>query len=85
MNSKSGVLSKEDQMIKATIDGLTATAVEKACVLGVEATEDINELRKTVAELIRFWSLDERYLEEFDQAVQTVMGDTVKQNGMKMN
>ena len=85
LNSKSGALSKEDQMIKATIDGLTATAVEKACVLGAEATEDINELRKTVAELIRFWSLDERWLEQFDMEVQTVMEGTEQQRGMRIN
>ena len=85
LNSKSSALSKEEQMIKATIDGLTATAVEKACVLGVEATEDINELRKTVAELIRFWSLDERWLEQFDMEVQTVMEGSVQQNSMKIN
>lgn len=85
LKSKDGSLSKEDVMIKATIDGLTATAVEKACVLGVEATEDIGELRKTAAELIRFWSLDERWLEQFDMEVQTVMEGMVRQSGMQIN
>jgi len=78
-------LNEQNALLKTTIDGLTATAVEKACVLGADAMGDINALRKTVADLICFWSLDERHLEEFDQAVQTVMGDTVQQNGMQMN
>lgn len=57
-------------LIEKTIEGLTATALEKVCVLGrEEAGEDIEKLRQVVVELVSFWDMDERYIEQFDMEV----------------
>ena len=57
-------------LMDKTLKGLLATAKEKICVLGVEdAKEDLKKLRDMTEELTRFWNLDGKYLEEFDERI----------------
>jgi len=59
-----------ENLIRETLRGLLATAIEKVCVLGEEyAQEDLKKLREVYEELILFWGLDERLLDEFDEKV----------------
>lgn len=59
-------------LIKTTLQGLIFTAKEKVCVLGEEAEDDINQIREMYKELVRFWDLDERYIDEFDREVESM-------------
>lgn len=56
-------------LIKTTLQGLIFTAKEKVCVLGEDANEDVNQIREMYEELVRFWDLDEKYIDEFDMEV----------------
>lgn len=59
----------KEWLIKTTLQGLIFTAKEKVCVLGDDAEEDIIKIRDMYGELVRFWDLDERYIDEFDMEV----------------
>ena len=59
-----------ENLIRETLRGLLATAIEKVCVLGEEdAQEDLKKLREVYEELILFWGLDENLIDEFDEKV----------------
>ena len=61
---------KTEYLIKETLQGLLATAVEKVCVLGEEdAKEDLKKLREVYEDLVLFWGLDEELIEEFDERI----------------
>ncbi len=63
-------MSKTDALIRITLKGLTSTAIEKTCVLGKEeAAGDIAKIREIVVELVQFWDLDERYIDQFDMDI----------------
>lgn len=64
---------KTEYLIKETLQGLLATAVEKVCVLGEEdAKEDLKKLREVYEDLILFWGLDEELIDEFDEKIGTL-------------
>lgn len=59
-----------ENLIRETLKGLMATAIEKVCVLGEEdAQEDLKRLREVYEDLILFWELDEDLIYEFDEKV----------------
>lgn len=59
-----------ENLIRETLRGLLATAIEKVCVLGEEdAQEDLKGLREVYNDLILFWGLDEELIDEFDEKV----------------
>ena len=59
-----------EKLIEFTLKGLLATATEKMCVLGlVDAQEDLKQIRDMYVELVRFWTLDEHLIEEFDEQI----------------
>jgi hypothetical protein len=59
-----------ENLIRETLSGLLATAIEKVCVLGEEyAQEDLKKLREVYEELILFWGLDENLIDEFDEKI----------------
>ena len=59
-----------ENLIRETLRGLLATAIEKVCVLGEEyAQEDLKKLREVYEELVLFWGLDENLIDEFDEKV----------------
>lgn len=61
---------KTEYLIKETLKGLLATAVEKICVLGEEdAKEDLKKLREVYEDLVLFWGLDEELINEFDEKI----------------
>jgi len=61
---------KTENLIRETLKGLLATAIEKVCVLGEEdAQDDLKQIRNMYIELISFWTLDEELIEEFDEKV----------------
>ena len=61
---------KTEYLIKETLKGLLATAVEKICVLGEEdAKEDFKKLRDVYEDLVLFWGLDEELIDEFDEKI----------------
>lgn len=61
---------KTEYLIKETLKGLLATAIEKICVLGEEdAKEDLKKLRGVYEELILFWGLGEELIDEFDEKI----------------
>ena len=62
-------MDKNQSLIQNTIRGLTFTALEKKCVLGDDAKEDIVKIRAMVEDLVYFWDLDERYIEQFDMDI----------------
>jgi hypothetical protein len=62
-------MDKNQSLICTTLRGLTFTALEKKCVLGEDAKEDIARIRAMVEDLVYFWDLDERYLEQFDMDI----------------
>lgn len=65
-------MNMEQELLAKTVEGLTCTAVEKICVLGnIDAQADIHKLREVVEDLIAFWNLDERLLDEFDKQAET--------------
>ena len=67
------IILKTENLIRETLKGLLATAVEKICVLGVEdAKADIKQIREMYEELVRFWDLDERLVDEFDMEVGSI-------------
>ena len=48
-----------ENLIKQTLKGLLATAIEKVCVAGEEdAREDLKKLRVVYEDLVLFWDLD---------------------------
>ncbi|WP_069648974.1 hypothetical protein [Caloranaerobacter ferrireducens] len=53
-------------LIRTTLEGLIFTAKEKQCVLGKDAKEDIKKIKDIYEELVRFWDLDERLIDEFE-------------------
>lgn len=58
---------KNENLIRETLKGLLATAIEKACVLGAEdAQDDLKRLREVYEDLVLFWDLDEELIDEFD-------------------
>lgn len=63
------VQAMKEFLIKTTLQGLIFTAKEKVCVLGEDANEDVNQIREMYEELVRFWDLDEKYIDEFDMEV----------------
>ena len=61
---------KTENLIRETLQGLLATAIEKVCVLGEEdAQEDLKRLREVYEDLVLFWGLDEDLIDEFDEKV----------------
>lgn len=62
-------MDKNQLFICTTLRGLTFTAIEKKCVLGEDAKEDIAKIRAMVEDLVYFWDLDERYIDQFDMDV----------------
>ena len=61
---------KTENLIRETLKGLLATAIEKVCVLGeVDAQDDLKQIRDMYVELIRFWDLDEDLIGEFDEKI----------------
>ena len=61
---------KTEYLIKETLKGILATAVEKICVLGEEdANEDLKKLREVYEDLVLFWGLDEELIDEFDEKI----------------
>lgn len=59
-----------ENLIRETLKGLLATAIEKVCVLGEEdAQEDLKKLREVYDDLVLFWGLDEGLIDEFDEKV----------------
>ncbi|HHX22657.1 MAG TPA: hypothetical protein GX723_01345 [Thermoanaerobacterales bacterium] len=57
-------------LIRETLRGLLATAIEKVCVLGEEdAQEDLKRLREVYDDLVLFWGLEEGVIDEFDEKV----------------
>jgi hypothetical protein len=64
---------KTEYLIKETLKGLLATAVEKICVLREEdAKEDLKKLREVYEDLVLFWGLDEELIDEFDEKIVTL-------------
>jgi len=60
-----------ENLIRETLKGLLATAVEKVCVLGEEdAQEDLKKLREVYEDLILFWGLDEGLINDFDENIE---------------
>jgi hypothetical protein len=61
---------KTENLIRETLKGLLATAIEKVCVLGEgDAQDDLKQIRDMYVELIRFWDLDEDLIGEFDEKI----------------
>ena len=61
---------KTENLIRETLKGLLATAIEKVCVLGEsDAQDDLKQIRDMYAELVRFWDLDEDLIGEFDEKI----------------
>lgn len=61
---------KTEYLIKETLKGILATAVEKICVLGEEnAKEDLKKLREVYEDLVLFWGLDEELIDEYDEKI----------------
>lgn len=61
---------KTEYLIKETLKGLLATAVEKICVLGEEDDkEDLKKLREVYEDLVLFWGLDEEMIDDFDEKI----------------
>lgn len=59
-----------DNLIRETLKGLLATAIEKICVLGEgDAQDDMKQIRDMYVELVRFWDLDEDLIGEFDEKI----------------
>lgn len=59
----------QDQILK-TLDGLTITAIEKICVLGEnDAKSHVQQLKDVYEDLILFWGLDETLLNKFDEKI----------------
>lgn len=57
-------------LIRKTLKGLEATAIEKITVLGVEgARDDLERIKNMVDELVCFWELDESLIDEYDVEV----------------
>ena len=67
------IILKTEHLIRQTLKGLMATAIEKVCVLGVEDAEaDIKQIREMYEEIVRFWDLDERLIDEFNIELESV-------------
>lgn len=62
-------MDKNQVLIRTTLSGLTITALEKKCVLGDDAKEDIAKIRAMVEDLVYFWDLGERYIDQFDMDI----------------
>ncbi|WP_276624472.1 hypothetical protein [Syntrophomonas wolfei] len=61
---------KTENLIRETLKGLLATAIEKDCVLGEkDPLDDLKQIRDMYAELVRFWDLDEDLIGEFDEKI----------------
>ena len=61
---------KTENLIRETLQGLLATAIEKVCVAGEEdAQEDLKRLREVYEDLVLFWGLDEDLIDEFDEKI----------------
>lgn len=59
-----------ENLIRETLKGLLATAIEKVCVLGEEdAQEDLKRMKVVYDDLILFWGLDEDLINEFDENI----------------
>ncbi len=59
-----------NNLIRETLKGLLATAIEKVCVLGdQDAQDDLKQIRDMYIELIRFWDLDEDLIGDFDEKI----------------
>jgi hypothetical protein len=61
---------KTENLIRETLKGLLATAIEKVCVLGEQdSQDDLKQIRDMYVELVRFWDLDEDLIEKFDEKI----------------
>lgn len=64
---------RTEELIRETLRGLQMTAIEKVCVLGEQdAQEDLKQIREMYAELVRFWMLDEDWMDKFDEEIRLV-------------
>ncbi|WP_425446657.1 hypothetical protein [Dethiothermospora halolimnae] len=62
----------KEWLIKTTLQGLIFTAREKQCVLGEDAKKDIKQIKEMCEELVRFWDLDEGFIDEFYMEVESM-------------
>ena len=65
------------------VRNLTDSAVGLAKMFGGDAQDDIAKLREQVEDFTIQWSLDERYIEQFDMDVAEFMPES-QESGMKM-
>ncbi|MEA4987911.1 MAG: hypothetical protein VB095_07610 [Anaerovorax sp.] len=59
-----------ENLIRETLKGLIATAIEKVCVLGKEdAQMDLKRLMEVYEDLVLFWGMEEDLIDEFDEKI----------------
>jgi hypothetical protein len=60
-----------DEMMMVTLAGLRVTAIEKICAEGLkESKEDIEKVRDVYCEIVRFWKLDKKLIDEFKNRIE---------------
>lgn len=56
-----------DEMMMVTLAGLRVTAIEKICASGFkESKDDTEKIRDVYCEIVRFWKLDKKLIDEFE-------------------
>jgi len=64
-------MTKTQNLILKTLDGLTTTAIEKICVLGEkDAKPYVQQIKEVYEDLILFWGLDDTLLVKFDEKIE---------------
>lgn len=59
------------ELILKTLQGLEATAIKKINDLGVKAAQDdLERIKDMFEELVFFWYLDERLIDEYDEKIR---------------
>lgn len=81
LGKNAGQTFQANELLEQTVKGLIATAVQMVYVHGeTDSIPYIQNLREQTSDIIEFWNLNERYVEQFDMEIGAIV-DMPEQNG----
>lgn len=67
------------ELILLTLEGLEATAIKKISELGIDNSfDDLTRIKDMYDELVCFWQLNERLIDEYDKSIRNFIEEYKK-------
>ena len=68
---KGGELVNTNELMMISLEGLKQTAIKKIRDLGIKAAQDdLERIKDIFDELVFFWGLEERLIDEYDEMIK---------------